>query len=146
MTRQTAVESPPVNVYESNDQLTVAIPIPGAHHDTVSLNLEGRRLTVDAEARYPQEQQHYVQREWTVGTSHRVIDLPKAVRAGGAKAMLTHGILTISLPIGGGESDSPIRIPVTEPPVHQGQPPSRRAPAARGRGSSSSSLLSPRSS
>ena len=122
MAKQTAVESPPVNVYESNDQLTVAIPIPGAHHDTVSLNLEGQRLTVDAEARYPQEQQHYVQHEWTVGTSHRVIDLPKSVRAGGAKAMLTHGILTISLPIGREESISRIRIPVTEPPVHQGQP------------------------
>ena len=104
MTRQTAVESPPVNVYESNDQLTVAIPIPGAHHDTVTVALEGSRLTVDA------------------GTSHRVIDLPKAVRASGAKAMLTHGILTISLPIGREEPAARIRIPVTEPPVHQGQP------------------------
>ena len=122
MAKQTAVDSPPVNVYYSIDQLTVAILISGAHHDTVSLNLEGQRLTVDAEARYPQEQQHYVQHEWTVGTSHRVIDLPKAVRAGGAKAMLTHGILTISLPIGREESASRIRIPVTEPPVHQGQP------------------------
>ena len=122
MTRQTAVESPPVNVYESNDQLTVAIPIPGAHHDTVTVALEGSRLTVDAEARYPQEQQHYVQHEWTVGTLHRVIDLPKTVRASGAKAMLTHGILTISLPIGREEPSARIRIQVTEPPVHQGQP------------------------
>jgi len=122
MAKQTAIESPPVNVYESSDQLTVAIPIPGAHHDTVSVRLEGQRLMVDAEARYPQEQQHYVQHEWTVGTSRRAIDLPKPVRPDGAKAMLTHGILTISLPIGREESSARIRIPVTEPPVHQGQP------------------------
>ena len=123
MAKQTAVASPPVNIYESPDQLTVAIPIPGAHHDTLSVILEGRRLTVEAEARYPQEQQHYVQHEWSVGTSHREIDLPKPVRTVGAKAMLTHGILTISLPIGGDESDtSPIPIPVTEPPVHQAPP------------------------
>ena len=122
MARQTTVDSPPVNIYESPDQLTVAIPIPGAHHDTTSVELEGRRLTIDAEARYPQEQQHYLQHEWTVGSSRREIELPKAVRAGGAKALLTHGILTISLPIGKEESSSRTRIPVAEPQVHQGQP------------------------
>jgi len=114
--------APPVNVYEANDQITVAVPIPGAHHDTVLVILEGRHLTVDAEARYPQEQQHYVQHEWSVGTSHRDIELPRPVRASGAKAMLTHGILTISLPVGPGETSSTTRIPVTEPPTHQGQP------------------------
>lgn len=122
MAKQAAVESPPVNVYEANDQLTVAIPIPGAHHQTVTVILQGRRLTVDAEARYPQEQQHYLQHEWSVGTWHRTVDLPRPVRAAGAKAMLTHGILTVSLPIGREESSSWTRIPVTEPPVHQGQP------------------------
>ena len=122
MAKQTAIEAPPVNVYESPDQITVAIPLPGAHHDTVSVQLEGRRLTIDAEARYPQEQQHYVQHEWTVGTSRREVELPKAVRAGGAKAMLSHGILTISLPIGKEESSPRTRIPVAEPQVHQGLP------------------------
>ena len=122
MAKESAVDAPPVNVYEANDQLTVAMPMPGAHHDTIQVRLEGRRLIVEAEARYPQEQQHYVQHEWSVGTSHREIALPRAVRAGGAKAMLTHGILTVSLPIGTEATPSPTRIPVTEPPSHQGQP------------------------
>jgi len=122
MAKQSAVEAPPVNVYEANDQLTVAIPMPGAHHDTVAVSLEGLRLTVDAEARYPQEQQHYLQHEWSVGTSHREVVLPKPVRSNGAKAMLTHGILTVSLPIGEKEAASLTRIAVTEPPTHQGQP------------------------
>jgi HSP20 family protein len=122
MAKQAAVESPPVNVYESDDQITVAIPIPGAHHDTIRVNLEAGRLTIDAEARYPQEQQHYLQHEWSVGTSHRDVALPKPVRGAGAKATLTHGILTISLPIGNEEGSSRIRIPVAEPPIHQGQP------------------------
>ena len=122
MVRQTAVNAPPVNVYEANDQLTVAMPMPGAHHDTIDVCLAGRRLIVDAEARYPQEQQRYVQHEWSVGTSHREIDLPKPVRASGAKATLTHGILTISLPLGDKASPSRTTIPVIEPPSHQGQP------------------------
>jgi len=122
MARPATVEAPPVNIYEANDQLTVAIPMPGAHHDTVVVSLEGRRLTVDAEARYPQEQQHYLQHEWSVGTSHREVVLPKPVRSSGAKAMLTHGILTVSLPIGDEEAAAQTRIPVSEPLTHQGQP------------------------
>lgn len=121
MAKPAAVDSPPVNMYEANDQITVAIPMPGAHHDTVQVLIDGRQLVVDAEARYPQEQQHYVQHEWSVGTSHREVDLPKPVRAAGAKAMLTHGILTVSLPIGEERTSGRIRIPVTEPPSHQGQ-------------------------
>ncbi len=121
VSRQTAVEAPPVNVYEANDQITVAIPIPGAHHDTTEVILDGRTLIVRAEARYPQEQQHYVQHEWSVGTSHREVMLPKPVLSSGAKATLTHGILTISLPIGGEGASPRTRIRVTEPPVHQGQ-------------------------
>jgi HSP20 family molecular chaperone IbpA len=121
MPKQTTIDVPPVNVYEADDQVTVAIPIPGAHHDTTEVVLDGRRLIVRAEARYPQEQQHYAQHEWSVGTSHREVDLPKPVRSSGAKAMLTHGILTISLPIGDEGGSPRTRIPVTEPPIHQGQ-------------------------
>lgn len=122
MAKPTAIESPPANVYEANGQLTVVIPLPGAHHDTVSVDLDRRSLLVKAEGRYAQEQQHYLQHEWTVGTSHREVELPKAVRGTGAKAMLTHGILTVSLPIGSEETSERIRIPVSEPQVHQGQP------------------------
>src|SRR3982074_2720917 len=98
MAKHTAIASPPANLYEANDQLTVAIPIPGAHHDTTEVVLDGRTLSVRAGARYPQAQQHYLRQGGAVGTSHRDIELPRPVRASGAKAMLTHGILTISLP------------------------------------------------
>lgn len=122
MAKPGAIESPPVNVYEANDQLTVVIPIPGAHHDTTEVTLDGRRLIIRAEARYRQEQQHYVQHEWSVGTSHREVALSRPVRPAGAKAMLTHGILTVSLPIATEDAASRTRIPVSEPASHQGQP------------------------
>ena len=121
MAKQAAIESPPVNVYEANDQLTVAVPVPGAHHDTTEVRLHGQTLTIRAEARYPQEQQHYLQHEWSVGTSHREVVLPKPVQSKGAKATLTHGILTVSLPIAREETGSRTRIVVTEPLTHQGQ-------------------------
>jgi len=119
MARETAVEAPPANVYESNGQLTVAIPMPGAHHDTIEVHLDGRNLTVQAEARYAQAQQHYHRHEWSVGNSRRELVLPKPVQADGAKAMLTHGVLAISLPIAEKETNPRIRIEVAEPPAHQ---------------------------
>lgn len=122
MAKQTAVESPPVNVYEAPDQITVAMPLPGAHDDTVSVELRGQQLIVDAEHRYPQEQQRYIQHEWTVGASHREVNLPVPVHGSGARATLTHGVLTVSLPIVREGSSERIQIPVTEPQVHQGQP------------------------
>ena len=121
MDRQTAVEAPPANVYESNGQLTVAIPMPGAHHDTIEVHLDGRSLTVQAEARYAQSQQHYHRHEWSVGTSRRELVLPKPVQPYGAKAMLTHGVLAISLPIAEHETNPKIRIEVAEPPAHLDQ-------------------------
>ena len=113
-------ETPPINVYESSGQLTIALPLPGAHHDTVEVRLEGQKLSVRAEARYPQEQQHYLHHEWKVGRSQRQIELPRPVTSRGAKAMLTHGILTISLPLDGGKGGADGRIPVSEVSQHQG--------------------------
>jgi HSP20 family protein len=119
MAGEVAVEAPPANVYEANGQLTVAIPMPGAHHDTIEVHLSGRTLAVQAEARYAQTQQHYHRHEWSVGTSRRELVLPKPVQPDGAKAMLTHGVLTISLPIAEKETNPRIRIEVGEPPAHQ---------------------------
>jgi HSP20 family protein len=121
MGKDLSVESPPVNIYESNGQITVAVPMPGAHHDTIEVRLDGRTLTVQAEPRYAQSQQNYHRHEWTVGNSRRELELPKPVQAEGAKAMLTHGVLTISLPMGDKESNARIQIEVTEPPIHEGQ-------------------------
>jgi HSP20 family protein len=121
MTAEKGVEAPPANVYESNGQLTVAIPMPGAHHDTIEVRLDGRRLSVQAEARYAQAQQNYHRHEWSVGNSRREVELPKPVQADGAKAMLTHGVLTVSLPIAEKETNPRIRIEVAEPPAHQDQ-------------------------
>ena len=96
--------------------------MPGAHNDTVEVVLEGRKLRAQAEARYAQEQQHYLQHEWSVGRFQREIELPRAVQAAGAKAMLTHGVLTVSLPLGDAKGSGTARIPVEEPATHQATP------------------------
>jgi HSP20 family molecular chaperone IbpA len=114
--KPTTVESavPPANIYESAGQMTVAIPLPGTHAENVEVLLRKDRLTVHAEARYPQAQQHYLQHEWHVGTFQREVRLTRSVHAEGAKAQLSHGVLTVSLHEGDWIGPAEAHLPVTE--------------------------------
>ncbi len=105
---------PPANIYESAGQVTVAIPLPGTHAETIEVVLRENRLSVQAEARYPQEQQHYLQHEWHVGTFQRDLRLPRSVHAEGAKALLSHGVLTVSMHEGAWTGPDQVHLPVTE--------------------------------
>jgi len=109
-----ALENPPANIYESAGQVTVAIPLPGTHAENVEVLLQKDRLTVRAEARYPQEQQHYLLREWHVGSFQRELRLPRSVHADGAKALLSHGVLTVSMHEGDWTGPSEVHLAVAE--------------------------------
>ncbi len=113
-----ALENPPANIYESAGQVTVAIPLPGTHAENVEVLVRKDRLTVRAEARYPQEQQHYLLREWHVGTFQRELRLLRSVHADGAKALLSHGVLTVSLHEGDWTGPAEIHLPVAEIASH----------------------------
>jgi len=109
-----SLETPPANIYESAGQVSVAIPLPGTHAENVEVLLQRDRLTVRAEARYPQEQQHYLLREWQVGTFQRDLRLPRSVHAEGAKALLSRGVLTVSVHEGAWTGPDQVHLPVTE--------------------------------
>jgi HSP20 family protein len=90
---------PPVNVYEGNRQLSVAVPIPGAHREHVELRLTPTRLRLRAECKYEQEHQRYLRREWQVGSWEVDVPLPEAVDPASAKATLRHGVLIVMAPL-----------------------------------------------
>ncbi|HEY7202059.1 MAG TPA: Hsp20/alpha crystallin family protein [Candidatus Dormibacteraeota bacterium] len=90
--------TPPVNVYEGNGQLSVAVPLPGAHPEHVSVRLEPERLEVTAECKYPQESQRYLRRDWRVGSWHLEIALPRRVDPAAARATLNLGVLVVMAP------------------------------------------------
>ena len=99
--------SPPANVYEGSGQLSVAVPLPGAHAEHTEIVVTPDRLRVTAENKYPQDEQHYLRRDWKVGTWHLDLDLPRRVDPAGAKATLHCGVLVVMVPVseqGSGES------------------------------------------
>ncbi len=99
--------APPANVYEGNGQLSVAVPIPGAHRASTEVIVTPDRIRVSAENKYPQEEQHFHRHDWTVGTWGLDIELPRRVDPVRARATLNLGVLVVMAPIseqGSGEA------------------------------------------
>jgi HSP20 family molecular chaperone IbpA len=91
--------TPPVNVYEGNGQLSVVIPIPGAHPNHIGVVVEATRMRLSAECKYPQENQHYHRRDWQVGSWHAEVELPRRVDAARSRATLNLGVLVVMAPL-----------------------------------------------
>ena len=88
----------PVNLYEAAGQLSVAVPVPGAHAEHTRVVVEPRRVVIDAECKYPQEQQQYLRRDWQVGAWRVAVDLPRTIDPQAARATLNLGVLVVMAP------------------------------------------------
>ncbi len=111
MNPATPTSEPPANVYEGNGQISVVVPVPGAHPEHTHITLEPHRLRLEAVCKYAQESQHYLRRDWTVGLWRLDLPLPKAVDPARAHASLNFGVLVVMAPVsdtGEGEHTVPI--------------------------------------
>jgi HSP20 family molecular chaperone IbpA len=93
--------TPPANIYEAGGELSVAVPIPGAHPNHVDVIVQARRLRIEAVSKYPQGSQNYLRRDWRVGAWTLDLELPKAVDPARSRATLNLGVLVVMAPLGG---------------------------------------------
>ena len=107
---------PPVNMYETDTDLIVTIPLPGISPNDIQVELLGTQLTVRTEARRdephpdagpqggapgpgdPRYRHRWHMHEFQIGPYHRVVELPYAVDADRIQASYEHGILTLRCP------------------------------------------------
>ncbi|MDQ6773311.1 MAG: Hsp20/alpha crystallin family protein [Candidatus Dormibacteraeota bacterium] len=109
---------PPVNVYESGGQLSVAVPLPGAHPEQIRLLLRPDRLELEAQGKYPQESQNYLRKGWTVGRTRLDLDLPRRVAPEKAHATLNLGVLVLMAPISeSGQGEQVVAVEIHHPAV-----------------------------
>jgi HSP20 family protein len=120
--------TPPVNMYETDADLVVVIPMPGVSPHDVEVDLLGRQLTVRADVRRDEPhpsagpqggaagpgetpfRHRWHLHEFQIGPYHRVVELPYNVDADGIQATYEHGLLTLRIPCP--KAQTPRRIPL----------------------------------
>ncbi len=89
----------PINVWESEEGLTITAAMPGIEADDLEISVLGDDLRLYAAERGPgQERKEYLAREWSYGPYERRLRLPYAVDADRANASLGNGVLVLTLP------------------------------------------------
>lgn len=90
--------APFVDMYETKDDLVLAIDLPGVNEKDVSLSITGDLLSVKGERRWQGTEQSALHVERVYGKFERLIQLPIAVQADRVKASYRDGVLEITLP------------------------------------------------
>jgi HSP20 family protein len=92
--------APPIDVYETRDQLVVAVELPGVREKDIHLSMTGDVLSLrgqrDIAAEVPQENYHRIER-WS-GPFERHVQLPIPVQAEKIRASYRDGVLEVRLP------------------------------------------------
>jgi len=91
---------PTVDVYNRQNDILVELELPGLTKAEVDVSVEEDHLVVEGSrsrsTEYKEEDQYYSERVY--GGFHRVVHLPTSVDADNAKASLSNGLLSITLP------------------------------------------------
>lgn len=86
----TPVVTPPIDVLETDDALTVLIDVPGVDADSLELSVAREKLELTAHRRAPLFEPAYRYR--------RTFQIPREVDADGIDAKLEDGVLTLRFP------------------------------------------------
>lgn len=98
-TRPGAYYRPPVDIYESTDELVLVADMPGVTPDGLDLNLEGDQLTVEGRVRADDYQGlKPLHVEYGVGGYFRRFTLGEHIDREGINAQLKNGVLQLRLP------------------------------------------------
>lgn len=91
---------PPVEVAESDGELTVKMAVPGVEKDKITISVDDHTLSVRGESRKESEEKkkNYYRQEIRYGSFARTVRLPAEVDAAKAAADLKNGMLSIRLP------------------------------------------------
>lgn len=89
-----------MDVAETKDGIELTAELPGLEEKDVEVTLSDRMLTISGEKQADKEekQKNYYFAERSYGAFSRSIELPADIDAGKIKAVITNGVLKVSLP------------------------------------------------
>ncbi len=91
---------PVVDVYENDDAYIVKAELPGVDKDQITVDVDGRVLTLKGERKYEDEvkEGNYYRRERAYGSFQRAFTLPEDVDPDAIKAEYKDGVLKVQVP------------------------------------------------
>jgi HSP20 family protein len=99
-TRELATWSPPVDVFEDNDAITLTVELPEIDPKDVDIRVEGNTLTLRGERKLERADQRdgYSRIERTYGAFSRTFTLPSSVDVDHIQAESKDGVMRLVLP------------------------------------------------
>lgn len=90
---------PPVDIYETDNAVTVLAEMPGVTKDSVVIKLEGGNLTIQgAMGKISCENEQPLFQEYETGTYLRTFSVSESIDQSNIEARLENGILRLTLP------------------------------------------------
>ncbi len=104
--------SPRANIQETSQAYQLNFDLPGVKKEDVKIDVHGRTLTVSGERKHEAatDEAGYQRYECISGTFERSFTLPEGVEMGRVDAVLTDGVLRVTLPKA--EAEKPRKIEV----------------------------------
>ncbi len=88
----------PLDVYETQDAITLRAALPGVQPNEVDISVEGNTITIRGETKAPAEEGTYLLQEHRYGPFSRSVEIEVPIQADKAEASFKDGILTLMIP------------------------------------------------
>lgn len=94
------LDSPALDIHESDTAYTVAVPLPGVKPEEINVKMQNGTLTISGELPQPTvaENSKVVVQERYFGKFSRSVTLPQSVDASKIEATYDNGVLNLNLP------------------------------------------------
>jgi HSP20 family protein len=90
--------SPAVDIFETDDAITLLADLPGVEKDGLDINVEDRQLTITGLVKEPEERRQPVYSEYGIGGYTRNFKLGDTIDQSKISASLKDGVLELVLP------------------------------------------------
>ena len=97
-TRDRAMFSPVVDIWETEEGLQLAADLPGVASEDLEVDLSGGALTISGRVTPPPAGRKALLTEFEVGSFYRQFSLSEGLDQGGITAVLKDGVLRLTLP------------------------------------------------
>ena len=111
--------SPPVDVYEAEDAITVRVEVPGVRAAGIKIGLTNSQLRICGEKKKRAPRQRVISHlcsERSYGLFSRIVSLRWTINVSDATAQLTDGVLMIRLPKRKDRRGAEFKVPIKENP------------------------------